>query len=415
MQSSNLGHLMTSDEHQPPSPIVYSSGGPFPRNGAGESRSLRDVFDAGSERQEKFADSTNETMRIPPLARESNRPGNCSQQSSILRLCNYFSFRSVDRAKSTQTFYKNQAFQIRLSHFGIQETLHYAKNRLVVRAKPLHGTRAAASLPAQVVLKFLSYGKIRSKHRTKSTREVECQKAVHEHPNIATLLTTIPRFRQIVLVTKFSHGGDLFNALQYFRRGMPELIAIGIMMQILDAVAYMHGRGYAHRDIKLENVVLEDSDDVLAGEIPTVKLIDFGHSFHWDISRPRSRICMDRPYTEGYTPPEVFLRPWYCPKAVDMFCIGGVLYRLLSSRIPFRTGSAVTVAHQMQGDGVMFDAWSFDGVSQATCQFVRNCMSLDPKDRPNARFALCALERIREDLNKQDSPRASHLLLFAET
>lgn len=382
---SYFGSNMTSNDHKSPSSFLNHTSVPLPDQGTDEAVSAEAIFHSSPEQPEISAQNSSTSRRRFP-----NR--------LIMKLCACCLHPSRSYAEVSQPFHKNKAFQIRLSHFGIQQTLRFTKTRLVVRAKPLDGTRAAVWLPKQVVLKVIPYDKDRSKNGAKISREAECQKALHHHPNIATLLTTIEKFRKTVLVTAFSPGGDLLNNMERFPRGMPELMAVGIITQILDAVAYMHERGYAHRDIKLENIVIQDSDDLLACEIPTVKLIDFGLCFQWDLSRPRSCVCMDRPFTEGYTPPEVFMRQSYCPKAVDIFCIGGVLYRILCSREPSLTGTVVTAFHKMGQDSAMFDTVLFDDVSRATRQFVRKCMSMDPKDRPNARTALCALEKITEDL-----------------
>merc|ERR1719359_998491 len=94
-------------------------------------------------------------------------------------------------------------------------------------------------------------------------------------------------------VDKYSHlyfifmelagGGELFD--QVIDRGanaMPEPVARGFFCQMLDGVAYCHLAGVAHRDLKLENVLLTESG--------ALKLIDFGLSHVY----PRKGEAADR-------------------------------------------------------------------------------------------------------------------------
>lgn len=69
-------------------------------------------------------------------------------------------------------------------------------------------------------------------------------------------------------------GGDLLTYVR--RRGcLSEVIARDLFSQIASAVHYCHRKGIVHRDIKLDNLLLEIGN---SGDVTTVKLCDFGVS-----------------------------------------------------------------------------------------------------------------------------------------
>ena len=96
---------------------------------------------------------------------------------------------------------------------------------------------------------------------------------------------------------------------------------------VLDALEYMHNIGIAHRDIKLENILLDTVND-------SVKLIDFGQSFEFK-KNDNYTYSYDICGTEGYFPPEYYNQLEYMPDKVDVWCSGIVLYNLVFDYMPW--------------------------------------------------------------------------------
>ena len=94
-------------------------------------------------------------------------------------------------------------------------------------------------------------------------REIQTMSKLN-HPNICRLIEAYERRRHIYLVMEFCSGGNLARRVPVEEEGLAAMIC----KKILLAVEYMHSKGVAHRDIKLENIMLDGN-----GEI---KLIDFG-------------------------------------------------------------------------------------------------------------------------------------------
>ena len=93
---------------------------------------------------------------------------------------------------------------------------------------------------------------------------------------------------KLYLLIDYVPGGDLFQQLEenHFLQGRyTEHYVAEVMVQILDALAYMHSKNIAHRDLKPDNLLLnkhESSEAQAAAAVPTVILCDFGFARHMD-------------------------------------------------------------------------------------------------------------------------------------
>lgn len=73
------------------------------------------------------------------------------------------------------------------------------------------------------------------------------------------------------MIMELAKGGELMEYVQ--KKGiLPEKDARNILLQIISAIQYCHSNGVVHRDLKLENILFKDVEDLY------VKVIDFGIS-----------------------------------------------------------------------------------------------------------------------------------------
>ena len=113
--------------------------------------------------------------------------------------------------------------------------------------------------------------------------EIEILKELN-HPNIYKLFDLKKTKHHYYLVMEYVNGGSLAEYLANFRKKynvpFPEEIVQHLMRQIIDAFKYIHGKGIMHRDIKLENIMVNFMDDNDKKNLnllkATVKIIDFG-------------------------------------------------------------------------------------------------------------------------------------------
>ena len=97
--------------------------------------------------------------------------------------------------------------------------------------------------------------------------------ATLKHPNIMRLYEVIDMRTHVHLVMELCHGKNLFHFVKKRKpdQRLPEPEAAHIFGQIVSAVAYMHSSEVVHRDLKLENILINDDK-----KANVIKIIDFG-------------------------------------------------------------------------------------------------------------------------------------------
>jgi len=164
-----------------------------------------------------------------------------------------------------------------------------------------------------------------------------------DHPNVIKMLAHSPgrpgtdRSNHYFIFMELAGGGELFD--QVIDRGsnaMPEEVAKGFMRQLLAGVKHCHDRGIAHRDLKLENVLLTKQG--------VLKIIDFGLSHQYKGSAEagfdRSKPLTDTCGSKSYAAPEVLGGRGYDGYAADMWSLGVSLFAMLSGFFPLDEATA---------------------------------------------------------------------------
>ncbi|KAH9042595.1 hypothetical protein EDB85DRAFT_1885852 [Lactarius pseudohatsudake] len=153
------------------------------------------------------------------------------------------------------------------------------------------------------------------------TREIHHHRQLH-HPHVTQLYEVIATENSIWLVTELCSGGELFDYLTEKGR-ISEQETRRIFGQLCLAVNYLHEKGIVHRDLKLENVLLD--------ERCRIKLGDFGFTREFDRGSYLETYCG----TTGYAAPEMLEGKKYLGPEVDVWSLGVILYCLLTGGLPF--------------------------------------------------------------------------------
>ena len=126
----------------------------------------------------------------------------------------------------------------------------------------------------------------------------------------------------VYIVMEFVQGGLLFDLCQTMG-AMGEDAGRFFLHQMLDSVEYMHSRRAVHRDLKLENILVDDNLNL--------KLADFGFACYKNIDTLKSYRG-----TMTYMAPEIKEGKQYAGSQVDMFSIGVILFIIVQGIFPFK-------------------------------------------------------------------------------
>ncbi|KAE7997630.1 hypothetical protein FH972_002246 [Carpinus fangiana] len=144
------------------------------------------------------------------------------------------------------------------------------------------------------------------------------------HPNIIRFKELVLTPTHLSIVMEYAAGGELFERICNAGR-FSEDEARYFFQQLISGVNYCHSMQICHRDLKLENTLLDGSP------APRLKICDFGYSksslLH---SRPKSTVG-----TPAYIAPEVLSRREYDGKLADVWSCGVTLYVMLVGAYPF--------------------------------------------------------------------------------
>ncbi|CAO1636623.1 unnamed protein product [Sympodiomycopsis kandeliae] len=207
-------------------------------------------------------------------------------------------------------------------------------------------------------------------HSASLTREIHHHRRLH-HSNVMRLYEVLATESNIWMISELCLGGELYDYL--VERGvLPEPEARRIFGQLCLALAYIHSRGIVHRDLKLENVLLDERCNV--------KLGDFGFTREFEGKRLMETFCG----TTGYAAPEMLAGKKYTGEEVDIWSLGIILYALLCGSLPFDDDDeSVMKAKILKGE---FELPPY--LSEEARDLVSGILKLDPTQRLSIRGIL---------------------------
>ncbi|RCI12534.1 hypothetical protein L249_1186 [Ophiocordyceps polyrhachis-furcata BCC 54312] len=182
-------------------------------------------------------------------------------------------------------------------------------------------------------------------------RELEILQDVH-HPSLVHLLAWRIEPTRAILVLAYSPGGDLFDVATAHQDALTSPLLRRIFAELVGAVRYLHNQRIVHRDIKLENVLVNLSTAQLRDPrmdwamFPqsVVTLTDLGLSRRITDGEKLETRCG----SDDYAAPEVIMGQPYDGRATDAWSLGVLLYALLEARLPFDPHPGMSDAHRMR-------------------------------------------------------------------
>ncbi|QLQ81455.1 hypothetical protein HG537_0F02160 [Torulaspora globosa] len=188
-----------------------------------------------------------------------------------------------------------------------------------------HLSNSPNEVPKQVAIKLVRRDTIpkNSEKEIKIYREINALKHL-SHPNIVKLEEVLQNSKYIGIVLEYASGGEFYKYIQKKRR-LKEGVACRLFVQLISGVHYMHAKGLVHRDLKLENLLLDKHENLV--------ITDFGFVNEFFAHNELMKTSCGSPC---YAAPELVVssKPYEARKA-DIWSCGVILYAMLAGYLPW--------------------------------------------------------------------------------
>lgn len=188
------------------------------------------------------------------------------------------------------------------------------------------------------------------------------------HVNVVKIYETFETPKFFMITMEYISCGDLLSYVRK-RSKLTETVAKFIFKQIIRALKYIHSRGVVHRDIKLDNILIDINSNI--------KICDFGVAKKFK----KNEVLNEQCGTPAYIAPEIFKGNGYEGPPVDVWSSGVVLYAMLSGTVPFKAGKIKELQkiiskcsyNQIKGisseaDDLMIRILEVDPLKRITCE-----------------------------------------------
>ncbi|KAF7412595.1 hypothetical protein HZH66_001491 [Vespula vulgaris] len=170
-------------------------------------------------------------------------------------------------------------------------------------------------------------------------REIEVVKGL-KHPNLIRFLQAIETTHRVYIIMEYAQNGSLLDIIRhdtYIDEGRSRRW----FRQLLEAVDYCHEKGVVHRDIKCENLLMDNNLNI--------KLSDFGFARgHMKPKNGTSPLSETFCGSYAYASPEILKGIPYRPQLSDIWSMGVVLFAMVYGRLPFDDTKYTLLLKQVQ-------------------------------------------------------------------
>lgn len=177
------------------------------------------------------------------------------------------------------------------------------------------------------------------------------------------------------LVMPLIVSGTLKHHMQAQRLKLNEIVRI--FAQVADAVNYAHGKGILHRDIKPDNVLIDDRGNVLLGDFGIARFVESVSSLTGD------RVIG----TPAYMSPEQGQGILATPQS-DIYSLGVLLFEMITGDLPYWAESAVAIIMQHISGAVPSIIDKNLDIPKAVNDVIQKAMAKKPNDRFDSASAM---------------------------
>ena len=216
-----------------------------------------------------------------------------------------------------------------------------------------------------VAIKSINKTKLTNeRHKAKILLETSIMKSLSSSNYIVKIYETYQTQNHFCIVMEYICAGDLLSYIRK-RSKLTEQIAKFIFKQIILSLQFIHSHNIVHRDIKLDNILIDLNNNI--------KICDFGVSKRIINNDKMFEQCG----TPAYIAPEILKNKGYEGFSVDIWSCGVVLYAMLSGTVPFK-GNDLHELHDL----IMIGKFNtINDISYDAQHLIKCLLEIDPKKR----------------------------------
>ena len=225
----------------------------------------------------------------------------------------------------------------------------------------------------EVAIKTLSYANVDEgkldEIKERFLREAEAAGRL-SHPNIVTIYDVGEEHDMAYMAMELIKGRVLSDYCQK-NNLLPPSRALGFVGAVAEALDYAHSRGVVHRDIKPDNIILVDGNQV--------KVTDFGIARVVSASHTETGIILGTP---NYMSPEQ-VEGLHVDGRSDLFSLGVVLYELLAGERPFKGDNVASLMYNIAHTDYLPLKKAAPDTPVCCHQIIKKLLAKDPQNRLN--------------------------------
>ena len=200
----------------------------------------------------------------------------------------------------------------------------------------------------------------------KIRKEINILKRIH-HKNIIQLYEIMESSSNLYIIMEYCENKELFDYI-ISKKFLQEKEACRLFQQIIDGVEYLHLSNITHRDLKLENLLLDENY--------RIKITDFGLSY---LGKNIDDLIETHCGTPSYAPPEMLRGEKYNGILSDIWSCGIILYTMLVGNLPCSESKEELVYENIMQNNYYFP----ENISKEAKDLIKNMLMINPKERYN--------------------------------
>jgi len=210
----------------------------------------------------------------------------------------------------------------------------------------------------------------------KIQNEIKIMKMLN-HPNIVSYHDSFYNDMNYYIIMELISGEELFYYINEIKT-FEETDAIQIIKKLMHILQYMHEKNIIHHDIKPENILCPDPND-----LSNLVLIDFG------LAVQTSTPCSNFVGTPYYMAPEIIN---FIPhnKSVDLYSCGIIFYLLLYNELPFNSDDRDEIFNQIRNDEPIFNINI--KINEHIINLIQRMIHKNPYERPSIEMVIDILD-----------------------